>query len=748
MRSWSCSDIGLLFILSVLSGFPGCAGKPEGTLHLVVNGQSAYAIVIPASPSTEEIRAAEFLRDHLLKISVCELPIVDADSWDSEKGIFISKNPEITNGDGFAVFSRGASLFIHGGPNRGCIYGVADLLENYFDVRYFSPQAVVIPRNNDIALPPLNIRDAPANSYRNVHGEFSRDPDYKDFHRLHTIDDLFPDGYYVHTFQRLLPWSEYFDRHPEYYAWMNGKRVIDQLCLSHPEVYELVKERLSREMARQPNKKIWSVSQDDNFSYCRCDACAKVIEDEESPAGPILRFVNRLAEEFPDKVISTLAYQYSRKAPVKTVPRSNVQIMLCTIELNRSRPIADDPGSASFLGDLEDWVRIAERIYLWDYTVNFSHSISPFPNLHVLQPNIQLFSANNIREHFQQSNTGTGHEFSELKSFLLAKLLWDPDSDVASLIREFTDGYYGPAGRWIRKYLYAMEKKIRKTGERLDIYGPPVYHQHTFLSEESIDTYNRYFDRAEKAVGGRSDFHLRVKTARMPVQYAVMEIGKNDMFGPRGWYRESDGGFEARRDRVETLEDFYRTSLACRSAPVNESGLSAEEYYQSTKRFVDVQIWDNQAFRKRVVADPPPSDKYSAGDLGILTNGVRGAHDFKVHWLGWEAQDLSLTLDLEKETAASRIEISTLYDPKSWILHPLAVSCWVSDNGTDYLLLEQQTVGGDQRSEEVNRLFTFQAPETAFRHVRFDIKATLRLFDWHPSAGGDSWVFVDEIVVR
>jgi hypothetical protein len=748
LSSWACSDIGLLFILSIFAGLTGCAGKSEGTLHLIVDSRSAYAVVIPQSPSVEEIRAAEFLRDHLAKISDCELPIVDADSWDSEKGIFISKNPEISNGDGFAVFTQGESLFIHGGLDRGCIYGVADMLEKYFDVRYFSPQAVVIPRTNDIALPPLDIRDSPVNSYRNVHGDFSRAPDYKDFHRLHTVDDMFPEGYYVHTFHRLLPWAEYFERHPEYYAWMNGKRVIDQICPTHPEVYELVKERLSREMARQPDQHIWSVSQDDNFSYCRCDECAKIIEDEESPAGPILRFVNRLADEFPDKVISTLAYQYSRKAPVKTVPRSNVQIMLCTIELNRSRPIADDPGSVSFLRDLEDWVKIAERIYLWDYTVNFSHSISPFPNLHVLQPNIQLFAAHNIKEHFQQSNTGTGHEFSELKSFFLAKLLWNPDADVTRLIREFTDGYYGPAGRWIRKYLYAMENRIRKTGERLDIYGPPVYHQNTFLSAESIGTYNTYFDRAEKAVGGRPDFLLRVKTARMPVQYAAMEIGKNDMFGPRGWYRETDGGFEARCDMVETLEEFYRTSLSCRSAPVNESELSAEEYYQSTKRFVDVQIWDNPAFRKRVAADPPPSEKYGAGDLGILTNGVRGAHDFKVHWLGWEAQDFSLILDMEKETAASRIEISTLYDPKSWILHPLAISCWFSDNGTEYLLLENQIVDGDQRSEEVNRLFTFQAPKTTFRYLRFDIKGTRRLFDWHPSAGGDSWVFVDEIVVR
>ncbi len=182
--------------------------------------------------------------------------------------------------------------------------------------------------------------------------------------------------------------------------------------------------------------------------------------------------------------------------------------MLCTIELNRSKPIASDPTSASFLKDMEDWGKICNHIYLWDYTVNFNHHISPFPNLHTLQPNIQLFVANNVQEHFQQSNTGTAHEFSELKCYMIAKLLWNPNSNTKEIIREFTDGYYGKAGKWIRKYIDALENEIIKTGERLDIYGPPTQHQHTFLSEKNIGQYNQYFDKAENAVSGQPEFLL------------------------------------------------------------------------------------------------------------------------------------------------------------------------------------------------------------------------------------------------
>jgi len=737
----------LLLIMLLIQAFT-LQAQLTATIPLVTNQKSDYQIVIPNQPSPEETRAAAFLQEHIFKISGCRLPIVSKEKAGEIPSIFISESKEIDSGDSFRVFTDKQHIYILGGHARGCIYGVSELLEHYLGVRYFSPEFVQIPTTKDIILPAINLSGTSPNTYRNVHGQFSMDPAYRDFHRLHTIDDVFAKGYYVHTFNKLIPWKEYFEPHPEYFAWMNGKRIIDQLCLSNEEVFDLVIQKLKKEMALQPDKLIWSVSQDDNFSYCHCEHCSKITEEEDSPAGPIVRFVNRVAEVFPDKVISTLAYQYSRKAPEKTKPRENVQVMLCTIELNRSKPIVSDPTSVSFLTDMAEWGKITDHIYLWDYTVDFAHSISPFPNYHTLQPNILLFTENNIREHFQQTNTGNAHEFSELKSYLLSKMLWNPTADVQEIIREFTDGYYGPAGQWIREYLYAMENEIVKTGEWLDIYGPPNNHQQTFLSAENLKTYNRLFDEAEKAVADQPLYLSHVQTARMPLQYAMMEIGKNDMFGPRGWYKLENGKFVVREDMLQTLESFYHTGIRSKAAPVNESGLTVGEYYKATKRFIDVQVEGNHAFGKKVIAEPMPASKYSNGNLELLTNGVRGANDYKVHWLGWESQDFTLLLDLERSTEARSIEISTLYDPKSWILHPKSVSCYISDNGQDFIFAGKIEVAGDQRKEEVNRIFSFTPDGQPFRYIKFVVTGTKKLFDWHPSAGGGSWVFVDEIVVR
>lgn len=738
----------IIFLLALSFTVAGCSTKKEAVIKLVTDGESGYTIVIPQNAAPSEVRAASFLQDHIRKISGAELPVVSSGEPLPEKGIYISSGPEIETGDGFSVTTTGNDLIIKGGTQRGCIYAVSELLERYLGVRYYSPDYAVIPQQSSISLPAIDITGSSPNSYRNVNGAFTLNADYKDFNRLHHTSDMFADGFFVHTFNKLVPWETWFESNPEYFSFMNGKRIIDQLCLTNPEVLRLTIEKLREEMALQPEKVFWSVSQGDNFSYCQCEECSKIIEEEDSPAGPIIHFVNKVADEFPGKVISTLAYQYSRKAPEKAKPRDNVQIMLCTIELNRSLSIADDPGSKSFITDLEDWGEISNHIFLWDYTVDFAHSISPFPNLHTLQPNIRLFVQNNVREHFQQTNTGTGHEFAELKACLISKLLWNPEADVREIIREFTDGYYGKGGKWIRKYIATLERELKKSGERLDIYGPPTNHQNTFLSEKNIKRYSRLLAKAEEAASNDPYHHLHVRTAMMPLQYAIMEIGKNDMFGRRGWYREVDADFVARPEMTSMLEAFYQTSIDCNSAPVNESGLTPEQYYSSTKRFIDVQVKGNLAFRKIVEASPLPAAKYSGGDLTYLTNGVRGASDFKVHWLGWEAQNFILILDLEEVVNAPSIEISTLWEQKSWILHPASVACLVSEDGADYSLLGKQVVEGDQRSENVTRLFSFDAEGKSYRYVKFEVEGTLRLFDWHPSAGGGSWVFVDEIVVR
>jgi hypothetical protein len=725
---------------------------------LVDKGRPVFSIILPEGAGAIDRRAAEILQDAVFRMSGARLPIIAKSRPGRRDEILIGFGRaqwptsfrsalDKLKPDGFLT-ALGRNVYILSGGGKGSIYGAVHLLEKYFGCRRYSPEAAVFPARNTLVLPPCFDLENPANEFRAVNGDFARDPDYLDWNRLNLTDEVFARGYSVHTFNKLVPRETLYAEHPEYFAWMNGKRIPDQLCPSHPDVLRLAIEKLRTEMAAQPDKKIWSVSQNDNSSYCRCPACARIAAEEGSPTGPIIRFVNAVAAAFPDKIISTLAYQYSRPAPKMTKPAPNVQVMLCTIELNRSRPIADDPDSRSFLKDIVDWSRIAGNIFLWDYTVDFAHQVSPFPNLHVLQPNIRLFVRNGVRRHFQQTNTSPGHEFSELKGWLLARLLWNPDIDVPAARDDFLGGYYGGAAPWIERYIDAMQEELADAQAKLDIYEPPNVHADDYLSAPNVALYDHFFDGALAAVAGDPILTERVKAARLPLQYAKLEIGKNDMFGPRGFYIESSGRFAPRPEMTDLLNEFYSTCVGNGVRTINESGLTPATYYSATTRFIDVQIEGNLAFRKPVLSDPLPAPKYSHGDLALLTNGVRGADDFKVHWLGWEAADFGIELDLGSPVAPKTMAVSTLYDPKSWILHPRRVTCLVSSDGRAFQPIGVIELDGDQRHEDVTRTWTWANGLSGVRYIRFLVEGTKRLPDWHPSAGGASWVFVDEIVVR
>ncbi len=745
--------------LSLLLLAPGFAGAPKAGFPLVTAGRPAAVIVIPAGAGSVEKRAAEILRESVLRMTGAALPIREQarPGRRGEVQIGFAKDmlpralaaslPPLKV-DGFVAVATRRNLYIVSGGGRGSVYAVVHLLEKYCGCRVFAPGAGKFPACNSIAFPVVREVDAPVNAFRAVNGDFVRNPEYRDWMRLHQTGEVFADGFYVHTFGRLVPPEVHFAGHPEYFALVNGKRIGDQVCPSRPEVFDLMAAALEKEMAAQPEKKIWSVSQNDNSTFCQCPDCLKAIAEEGSPAGPILRLVNRLAARFPDKILSTLAYQYSRPAPQKTKPAPNVQIMLCTIELNRGLPIAEDPSSASFVKDIEAWRRLTPNLYLWDYGVNFSHLVSPFPNLHVLRPNIRFFVQNGALWHFQQANASAGHEFSELKGYLLARLLWNPETDVEAATNEFLSGYYGAASPFLKQYIVALREALVLTRAGLDIYEPPALHAADYLAADRVALYNRLFDMAERAAASDREVLTRVRTARLPVQYAMLEIAKNNLFGPRGVYAEKNGRFVLRPEMKELLDKF---ALACAAGGVrslNESGLTPRAYTDAFLRFIDVRVEDDLAFRKPAQAIPPPSPKYARGDQALLTDGVRGAGDYKVHWLGWEGVDFDIVLDLGAPAAVGQVSLGTLYDPRSWILHPRRVAAFLSADGIEYKEIGTLTIDGDQRLEERTRTLSFKADARGVRFVKVHVEGTKTLPLWHPSTGGLSWVFVDEIIVK
>ncbi|OGU35770.1 MAG: hypothetical protein A2068_15025, partial [Ignavibacteria bacterium GWB2_35_6b] len=641
--------------------------------------------------------------------------------------------------------------------DKGSLNAVYTFLEKFLNCRMYSPSVKIIPKQNSITINEIDIIENPVFTYRDVHSYESTNDEYCRWHKLTDSIDRKIWGMFVHTFQELLPSEKYFEKHPEYFALRGEIRVPDQPCLNNPEVFKIIVDELRKRIKENPNAKIWSVSQNDNYSCCQCPGCSKFDEQEGSPSGSVINFVNKVAKEFPDKIISTLAYQYSRKAPKHIKPKKNVNIMLCTIECYRTKPIASDTSSSGFLNDLIEWSKLTDNIFLWDYVVQFTNLISPFPNFHILQPNIQLFARYNVKMMFQQAaGKRQAAEFGELRSYLIAKLLWNPNINVDSVMNDFLSGYYGNAGKFIRLYIDLMQSELLKSDAQLNIYGDPIESMNNYLSPELMDKYNIIFNDAESAVTGETEYLNRVKTARLPLTYAMLEHAKVIEDKSKGLVIKQDVKNYMPNPRIISLLNYLSTySKNKDDVYLNEKGLTPETYIARYKTMLSKTMKNPLGLFKPVQYITEPNYKYPANGAKTLTDGKRGDEDHHYNWLGFEGNNMEVVIDLEKISAVKKVSADFLQISFSWIFLPELFEISLSnDRGKFTVVSSVKNITPVTKEETASPAYAFiknfscefYPVETRYIKVKaVNMKTCPR---WHPGYPFKSWIFTDEIIVE
>jgi hypothetical protein len=508
---------------------------------LVENGKSDYVVVIPNKATFNERKAWEELAHFIKQISGARLPVVTDAAPAADKEIILGHNARLQEmgvranfkkltDDGFTIRTVGDKLVIAGGAMYGTLYGVYTFLEDHLGCRWWTPAAGYLPKSATIKLKKINETQVPQIIYRDLYEGEAKDATFRARHKMNGGScatqfgveqyGVVPGfGGWAHTFFNLVPPDKYFESHPEYFSLVDGKRKASQLCLSNPEVFHISAETLRQLMAADPKQRYYSVSAMDNPEMCTCDECKALDDREEAQSASVLAFVNKLAAEFPDKMISMLAYWPTAKPPKTIKPAKNVQIMFCSGSL-RCLPLTQDNSFNEINEWFEIWAKMAPELYLWQYVTYGTHSLYPFPNLRTLQPNMQYFLSQGMTGTFIEASWSMGSEMAELRTYLLAKLLWNPEADVEALMHEFLSGYFGASAGPIRNYIdlahdAAIQGELART-DKTHFHNVPKAH----LTPELVARYEEMFDAAEKLVAGDETLLWRVKHARMPVIYA------------------------------------------------------------------------------------------------------------------------------------------------------------------------------------------------------------------------------------
>lgn len=154
-------------------------------------------------------------------------------------------------------------------------------------------------------------------------------------------------------------------------------------------------------------------------------------------------------------------------------------------------------------------------MYVWDYCVNFYHYPQIFPNIYSKAENIRLYKKYNIRGVLDEGNFsyGGGVALDDLKSYVVARLLWNPERDTDELIDEFLGEVYGGGAKYIKEYISITHAAVQDYD--LKIFDRP---NAPYITDGLLDRCDELFNKAE-AAAETEEIRRRIAREHMSVEY-------------------------------------------------------------------------------------------------------------------------------------------------------------------------------------------------------------------------------------
>ena len=304
-----------LLIVAWAAGLSAWGALPFSTdIVLAERGKPAeYGIVLPVRPTAQQKFAACELAAWTRRLTGVDLPVCEGKGTLPHGVYLIEPEPQLALGDdGFNLRVVGRDVYVRGGC-RGIVYGVYEILETYGGIGWFDPVRTVIPETGVLKVPDsLYDTQKPAFEMRMTDWLWAGDRDWSQPRASQKVDvyvrmrlngcnnvglpqeaggqqeaaRLVDGSRLCHTFFRLVPPQTYFKDHPEYYSLVDGERRAgeSQLCLTNPDVLEIVVSNLVKMIDADPKGRVYGVSQEDWERFCTCDRCKAVDAEEGSHA--------------------------------------------------------------------------------------------------------------------------------------------------------------------------------------------------------------------------------------------------------------------------------------------------------------------------------------------------------------------------------------------------------------------------------------------------------------------------------
>jgi hypothetical protein len=487
-------------------------------LALVKDGKPLAAIIIADPAPAPPVRfAAEELQRYLREMSGAELPITNNAAGPA---IVLAVDDNLPGEDAHRLRTKGDRLNLTGGSPRAVLYAAYLLLER-LGCGFCVPGEETIPRQNTLAVPPLDLTEVPAFPVRSqVDFPFTEAPlgwnlaliDWlakNRFNWYHPAPNAYGDpaawnerkeilleavakrGLHLqiggHTLHTWLPPARYADEHPEWFALLKRgrrwERVPPLICASNPAMHREVAENICSFLDRNPEVEAVDCWEADIGEFCQCPQCLggipRAADEETRRAAYMIAYIGLitdvarvLAERYPGVKLSGIVYCADGIiAPLRCPPvADNVIITPCHITRDSYIPLQDSPTNLRALAMDVSWRQKARHVSIYEYYSAWTNS-GIYPIVNVMAEDLQLLR----HLGFTRLETDQGG-WNPLNLYSAARLLWNPERNWEEIIADFCRRHYGEAAEAMTRYWTDLERGIRgQPGYIADLGGSTQY---------------------------------------------------------------------------------------------------------------------------------------------------------------------------------------------------------------------------------------------------------------------------------
>jgi hypothetical protein len=458
-----------------------------------------------------------------------------------------------TGRDGFMLRSVPNGLAVIGRNELGTLFGVYELLERYFDVRWFMPDKLGehVPKSQTLHMGQVDLTYKPSFRVRWVgKGEWPLRQRMNAYVTAGSENVGIHWKWHFHTFIKLIPPEEYYAEHPEYFAMVNGKRIVtdstthgNQLCTSNPEVIREVAENLVAVLDAEPGIEIITLSPNDGGGFCECDGCTTLDEPGRDWFAKYSRrlaiFNNEVAKlvrkRHPGVLIKVGAYAMYARPPLDEGyrPEGNLFFQLCHLYFCHNHPLgshrcragetyqpkAQFQPNQEFCKILDEWLALSPHLFVYEYYSigGMARSNLPWPLIHTMRSDIPYYRDRGVEGFYTQLSDNLWHRLG-LNYYVAAKLCWNADLDVDALLDDYFEKFYGPAAAAMKNYFMAMEHSMSAWNGcasyglqgvgGLRVIGPKIF------TPETMQQMSSCLEEAERLTAANEVYSPRVALAR------------------------------------------------------------------------------------------------------------------------------------------------------------------------------------------------------------------------------------------